>query len=121
LGLTAVGNYTTSKTEAVASGRAAVTKIVGVGGIDVARQYERIGWKGKLGKIGIVTRGRDGNIGKSGIRRGTPIEDTPVDGLPEVKSKAFKLDIVNGSGCFAKLGKEGDGIANIRACSDVRV
>jgi hypothetical protein len=84
-----IRNGTTCKHEGIAGGRAAVTEVIAVGIINIAYEMEMVGsgWKWRQGRV--LCQRFQWDMGDSMIRRGTPVNKTPVNGGPKILGNIF--------------------------------
>ena len=95
LGFGFVGNNTTTENKSKASGRSAISKIVGMGSINISSELTRVSGGRKGGKSGVSRQQLDGRRGQGGIRSGFAINDAPGFGLAKVFGDRLEESVVN--------------------------
>jgi hypothetical protein len=121
LGFTPIGNGTTGEGKNISSGRSAEAKIIGVRGIHIAGELERVQEARETGEGSRVVGLRQRNMGERGDRSSTPELDTPIDSIAEILGDILETKKMDAGGLFRKFSEGGDGVADVRACSDVGV
>ena len=106
--------------ENVTGDRAASAEVSGMSGINVAHKLkerrEREGTEGRI-KGGLV----DGNDGKVGERRVTPVEEAPGTGLAKILADLFEGDIMLVVGRGTEATEKGNCVADVGLTEDISI
>ena len=118
--LASVGNTSASKAVAIAGSRPVlVTEVISVGRVHIGDKFKQRGGSGNPWYRGIRDDKDMGADWKKLVGRWSPVDNTPIDGVAEIDSQMFQSLVVQLAGGNGELGKESNGVANVKATDDV--
>jgi hypothetical protein len=119
LRLGTISNDAAGEQESISGGGATLSKVVGMGGINIAVELKMSVSLGKNGKRGIRDSEIERDSREAVIGSGAPIDGSPVNGLAKVFGTAFEASIMQLGRSSGEFCQRSDSVANIRASNDV--